>query len=52
MLSRSRVRDLDGAGVEIEHRGWESLGSDGETWRERNRSAWGSLLPHYLAYAT
>jgi uncharacterized protein YndB with AHSA1/START domain len=38
--------------VEIEHRGWESLGGDAETWRERNRSAWGSLLPHYLAYAT
>ena len=35
--------------VEIEHRGWERLGSDGPTWRDRNRGGWDSLLPHYLA---
>ena len=33
--------------VEIEHRGWEALGAEAETWRDRNRSAWGSLLPRY-----
>jgi Activator of Hsp90 ATPase homolog 1-like protein len=38
-----------GAGtvVEIEHSGWERLGADGETWRDRNRGGWGGLLPHY-----
>jgi uncharacterized protein YndB with AHSA1/START domain len=35
--------------VEIEHRGWERLGSDGPTWRDRNRGGWETLLPHYLA---
>jgi uncharacterized protein YndB with AHSA1/START domain len=35
--------------VEIEHRGWERLGSDGPTWRDRNRGGWASLLPHYVA---
>lgn len=35
--------------VEIEHRGWERLGSDGPTWRDRNRGGWDTLLPHYLA---
>jgi Activator of Hsp90 ATPase homolog 1-like protein len=32
--------------VEIEHRGWERLG-DAASWRERNRQAWSTLLPHY-----
>jgi uncharacterized protein YndB with AHSA1/START domain len=35
--------------VEIEHRGWERLGSAGGQWRERNRAGWQSLLPHFLA---
>lgn len=35
--------------VEIEHRGRERLGSDGSTWRDRNRGGWESLLPHYRA---
>ena len=35
--------------VEIEHRGWERLGSDGPAWRDRNRGGWDSLLPHYVA---
>jgi hypothetical protein len=33
--------------VEIEHRGWERLGADGEALRNRNFGAWSSLLPHY-----
>ena len=37
--------------VEIEHRGWERLGADGETWRDRNRGGWATLLPHYVAAA-
>jgi hypothetical protein len=37
--------------VEIEHRGWERLGADADAWRERNRSAWQSLLPRYLESA-
>ena len=37
--------------VEIEHRGWERLGADGESWRDRNRGGWATLLPHYVAAA-
>jgi activator of Hsp90 ATPase-like protein len=33
--------------VEIEHRGWERLGADGETWRNTNERGWATLLPHY-----
>jgi hypothetical protein len=33
--------------IEIEHRGWERLGAEAESWRERNRSAWATLLPRY-----
>ena len=35
--------------IEIEHRGWEQLGDDGEEWRDRNRAGWQTLLPHFLA---
>jgi uncharacterized protein YndB with AHSA1/START domain len=35
--------------IEIEHRGWERLGSDGDTWRDRNRAGWETLLPHFVA---
>jgi len=35
--------------VEIEHRGWERLGADGDEWRDRNRAGWQGLLPHYVA---
>ena len=35
--------------VEIEHRGWERLGTDAETWRDRNFAGWSTLLPHYVA---
>jgi uncharacterized protein YndB with AHSA1/START domain len=33
--------------VEIEHRGWERLGVEGEAWRDRNHGGWATLLPHY-----
>jgi Activator of Hsp90 ATPase homolog 1-like protein len=33
--------------VEIDHRGWERLGTDAEDWRTRNRAGWETLLPHY-----
>jgi hypothetical protein len=35
--------------VDIEHRGWERLGTLGADWREANRAGWSSLLPHYTA---
>lgn len=35
--------------VEIEHRGWERLGTDGQNWRDRNQGGWATLLPHYVA---
>ena len=34
--------------VEIEHRGWERLGDEGQTWRDRNRGGWETLLPHFI----
>ena len=33
--------------VDIEHRGWERLGAEAETRRDRNYTAWGTLLPRY-----
>jgi uncharacterized protein YndB with AHSA1/START domain len=38
--------------VEIEHSGWERLGADGETWRNRNNGGWATLLPHYVEAAS
>jgi uncharacterized protein YndB with AHSA1/START domain len=38
--------------VEIEHRGWERLGAEGQTWRDRNMGGWSSLLPHFITAAT
>ena len=35
--------------VEIEHSGWERLGTRGRAWRERNQQGWSTLLPHYVA---
>ena len=35
--------------VEIEHRGWEALGAEGETWRDRNHDGWSTLLPWFVA---
>ena len=35
--------------VEIEHRGWEALGAEGESWRDRNNGGWATLLPHFVA---
>jgi hypothetical protein len=37
--------------VEIEHRGWEVLGALGESWRDRNRAGWATLLPSFTARA-
>ena len=48
---RFHARD-GGARVEIEHRGWERLGADAETWRDRNRGGWATLLPHFVAAAS
>lgn len=35
--------------IEIEHRGWERLGSARDQWRDQNRAGWETLLPHFLA---
>jgi len=34
--------------VEIEHRGWERLGSRGPGWRTVNRAGWDGVLPDYV----
>jgi uncharacterized protein YndB with AHSA1/START domain len=38
--------------VDIEHRSWERLGTEGEPWRDRNRGGWATLLPHFVRAAT
>jgi len=35
--------------IEIEHHGWERLGTAGEERRVQNRVGWESLLPHFRA---
>jgi uncharacterized protein YndB with AHSA1/START domain len=35
--------------VEIEHRGWERLGSRGPGWRDANQGGWSGVLPDYRA---
>jgi uncharacterized protein YndB with AHSA1/START domain len=37
--------------VEIEHRDWERLGAEGQSWRDRNAGGWATLLPHYVTAA-
>ena len=37
--------------VEIEHRGWEVLGAEAESWRDRNHGGWATLLPWFVAAA-
>jgi uncharacterized protein YndB with AHSA1/START domain len=46
---RFHARGADTARVEIRHTGWERLGVDAPTRRDRNRAGWSGLLPHYLA---
>ena len=41
----------EGTRVEIEHRGWEALGAEAESWRDRNHGGWATLLPWYVAAA-
>jgi hypothetical protein len=38
-----------GTRVEIEHAGWERLGTRGGAWRDRNHQGWSTLLPHFEA---
>jgi uncharacterized protein YndB with AHSA1/START domain len=37
----------EGTTVEIEHRGWERLGTRAIERRNANQAGWGGLLPHY-----
>jgi Activator of Hsp90 ATPase homolog 1-like protein len=46
---RFLARGAGATRVEIEHRGWERLGPDGWSWRDRNEAGWRSLLPYYTA---
>ena len=32
-----------------EHTGWEVLGNEADTWRDKNRGGWDALLPHFVA---
>jgi Activator of Hsp90 ATPase homolog 1-like protein len=42
-------RDGGATRIEIEHRGWERLGSGARDWRNRNQAGWDTLLPHFQA---
>jgi uncharacterized protein YndB with AHSA1/START domain len=35
--------------VEIEHRGWQRLGTQGSDCRDANQGGWSTLLPHFVA---
>jgi Activator of Hsp90 ATPase homolog 1-like protein len=48
---RFEAAEGGGTRIEIEHRNWEILGSEGESWRDRNRGGWATLLPWYIAHA-
>lgn len=37
--------------VDIVHIGWERLGTEAQTWRDRNFGGWTTLIPHFLAAA-
>ncbi len=37
--------EADRTRIEIEHGGWEQLGSKGAAWRERNTGGWRGVLP-------
>jgi uncharacterized protein YndB with AHSA1/START domain len=45
---RFSAASSDRTRVDIEHRGWEALGAEGETWRDRNRGGWATLLPWFV----
>lgn len=45
------ARDDSTTRIEIEHRGWERLGADAPSWRDRNRAGWDGLLPHFMKAA-
>jgi hypothetical protein len=43
--------DAETTRVEIEQSGWERLGSIATELRDRNRTGWESLVPHFCAGA-
>jgi hypothetical protein len=50
---RIRFEPVDGqrTRLQIEHRGWERLGDEGQGWRDRNSGGLATLLPHYQRFA-
>ena len=42
----------DATRIDIEHRGWEVLGAEGQAWRDRNMGGWATLLPNYQEAAS
>jgi hypothetical protein len=35
--------------VDIVHTGWEHLGADAQSWRDRNVGGWNGVIPHFIA---
>ena len=42
-------RGADCTMVQIEHDGWERLGSRADAWRDRNAGGWQTLVPHFVS---
>jgi hypothetical protein len=37
--------------VDIVHSGWERLGAEAQSWRDRNYAGWSGVLPPFIAAA-
>src|SRR2546421_11599023 len=46
---RFHDRGMGSTRVEIEHRGWERLGSRGGSWRDTDQAGWNGVLPVFVA---
>ena len=44
--------ETDRTRVDIEHVGWDRLGTDATVWRQRHQQGWDTLLPHFVKAAT
>jgi hypothetical protein len=49
---RFRAESANATRIDIEHGGWEGLGTAAAARREQNRAGWETLLPHFLVAIT
>jgi hypothetical protein len=43
--------DTSTSRIDIVHSGWERLGTEAQSWRDRNNGGWATLLPHFVTAA-